>query len=102
MSYMFESDLISKLKEYDSISSQIKILDDKKEDIRKQIKKWREVNNISEKVTITEGSDSWIIDVYTQHRRSIIDFDVLINKLGQEAPVFIKESDSNVLKITKR
>ncbi len=65
MSYMFESDLITKLQEYDTINSQVKILEDKKEDIRKQIKKWREINNIDGKVVITDNNNSWIIDIYT-------------------------------------
>ena len=62
---MFESDLITKLQEYDTINSQVKILEDKKEDIRKQIKKWREINNIDGKVVITDNNNSWIIDIYT-------------------------------------
>lgn len=102
MSYAFEAELITKLRELDKINSQIKILEDKKEEIRNQVKKWRIANRIDSKVIITENDDSWIIELYQQHRRSIIDYDVLKNKLGADADIFIKESDSDVLKITKR
>ena len=102
MSYAFEKELIGKLRELDKINSQSKLLDDKKEEIRDQVRKWRDANKIDSKVTITEDTDSWIIDVYKQNRRNVIDYNVLINKLGSDANVFIKESESNVLKITKR
>jgi vacuolar-type H+-ATPase subunit I/STV1 len=102
MSYVFEAELISKLKNYDNLSSQIKILSEQKDKIRDQIKKWREVNNIQEKVNITEGNDSWIIDVFSQHRRNIRDYDVLIRKLGDDASVFIEEKDIETMRITKR
>lgn len=99
---MFEDSLIDKLRELDSVNTQLKILEDQKSAIREQIQKWREINEIKNKVVITEGDSSWIIDVYDQIRRSVVDFDVLINKLGDDAPVFIKNSTSSVLKITKR
>lgn len=102
MSYAFEKELIGKLRELDKINSQSKLLDDKKEEIRDQVRKWRDANKIDSKVTITEDTDSWIIDVYKQNRRNVIDYNVLINKLGTDANVFIKESTSEVLKITKR
>lgn len=102
MSYAFEKELIGKLRELDKINSQSKLLDDKKEEIRDQVRKWRDANKIDSKVTITEDDDSWIIDVYKQNRRNVIDYNVLINKLGTDANVFIKESTSEVLKITKR
>jgi len=102
MAYAFEAELISKLRELDNINSQLKILDDRKEEIRNQVRKWRAANQIDSKVIITIDSDSWIIDEYAQTRSSVIDYDVLRNKLGKDVNVFIKESSSNVLKITKR
>lgn len=102
MAYAFEAELISKLRELDNINSQLKILDDRKEEIRNQVRKWRAANQIDSKVIITIDSDSWIIDEYSQTRSSVIDYDVLKNKLGKDVNVFIKESSSNVLKITKR
>lgn len=102
MAYAFEAELISKLRELDNINSQLKILDDRKEEIRNQVRKWRAANQIDSKVIITIDSDSWIIDEYSQTRSSVIDYDVLRNKLGKDVNVFIKESSSNVLKITKR
>lgn len=102
MSYAFEAELITKLRELDKINSQINILTDDKEAIRNQVRKWRLANKIDSKVTITDSNDSWIIDEYKQTRRNVIDYDVLKNKLGDDADVFLKESTSEVLKITKR
>lgn len=102
MTYLFEDDLIVALEEYTDISSAIKIFEDKKNIIREKIKKWREVNNIQEKITITHGSDSWIIDNISQTRRSVRDYDTLIRKLGDDSEIFITESKIESLRITKR
>lgn len=100
--YLFEDDLIVALEEYTDISSAIKIFEDKKNAIREKIKKWREVNSIQEKVTITHGSDSWIIDNISQTRRSVRDYETLTKRLGKDAEIFITVTPTESLRITKR
>lgn len=102
MSYLFEDDLFNALKDYDRINTEIKLLTDRKDEIRDKIKKWREVNNINEKVTMTQGDNSWILDVITQNRKSVRDFETLIKKLGKDAEIFISVNTIESLRITKR
>ena len=102
MSYAFESDLIIKLRRYDELNKTLATLTKEKDLIRKQISQWRELNKIKHEVLIMDENVTWNIDTYTRNSSSVIDFNTLINKLGDEASVFIKKSETEILKISKK
>jgi hypothetical protein len=102
MTYLFEDDLFKALREYDQINSETKILDDKKTELREKIKKWREINKIDTKLTLTDNGESWILDVIVQNRKSVRDYETLIKRLGDDAEIFIGTTSIESLRITKR
>lgn len=103
MPYPYEDHLIQKLYERTDISNAISDLEKKRKDINEQIKQWMKMNKIEE-YTVTDPvhNDSWTLKLSKYPRQRVIDFNVLRNKLGNDASVFIQESEVETLRVNQR
>lgn len=97
--YHYENELKEVLTKYDSIKSEIAVLEKQKNDIREKVKKWLELNKINTQVEITGPNKIWVIQTIKTKRKSVINYEVLLHFLGEEAPTFIKESTSESIRI---
>lgn len=101
MKYKFEDQLFEKLIELDDINSKIKDLTDHKNKIQNQIKEWCKLNNIEDKVIMENDNGRWTITKTVQNKNSIRNYSVLEYHLGDQAPMFINKTQSEVFRINK-
>lgn len=101
MKYKFEEHLFTALEELDDLNFAIKDLSEKKEKIRNQIKEWRKINKVNDKIVMDNERGRWTITNSKTKRNSVRDYEVLKQHLGDQVDTFITESESEMLKITK-
>jgi hypothetical protein len=101
MGFPYEDQLVTKLQERDDLQNAITEFDKKKKLINEQIKQWLEINKL-DKYTVEHADGVWTLSKIKTKRKSVTDYDVLIKKLGDEASIFITESEVEQLRVNKK
>ena len=101
MGFPYEDQLVEKLQERDDLNNAITEFDKKKKAINEQIKHWLKLNDLK-KYTVESSQGTWELSKFPVKRKSVRDYDVLIKKLGDEAPIFITENESETLRVNKK
>jgi hypothetical protein len=95
----YVADLQKKLTEFGDIEKKLDELEAKKKEIRSQIQKWLGMNGITHFEVADELGQIWKIDLSSQSRTKIGDWDMLRQILGSENSHLIVESTSDVFRV---
>jgi hypothetical protein len=103
MGYPYEDQLVGKLQEREDLVRAISDLEKKKSAINEQVKQWMELNKL-DRYTVEDNqlNCQWNLVKFKTKRKKVTDYEVLIKKLGDEANIFITESESETLKVTRK
>lgn len=97
----FVENLLEALDELNVIEDRLNELDNRKTELRNQIQKWLDINNQTHFEVKDNTSQIWKIKISTQMRRSISDWDILTEVLGDTNKHLIVEKDSNTFTVKK-
>jgi hypothetical protein len=95
----YVADLQAKLTELAAVEAEFKAAETKKKEIRSQIEKWLGINNIDHYEVSDNNGQIWKIDLGSQSRTKIADWNILRQVLGQENSHLIVESTSDVFRV---
>jgi hypothetical protein len=97
----FTNDLLEALDELNAIDNQLNTLSDRKIELRSQVQKWLTLNEIELFEVKDNTSQIWKINITSQSRRSIGDWAILEQVLGEENKHLIVEKTSSVFTVKK-